>query len=121
LRAVHGGALGDEGMNPHITRYQAARMIIELRDNHTQLVDAFKKIESAFGSVIDSPVANACWGLFQSWLELLDMLIGGEGSTMLDWFVFENQWGAKGFEHSLPDGTMRAVHSIDDILDVMGY
>lgn len=68
----------------------------------------------------DSPLGLAVWQPMQLLIDCVADLLGDDVAA-ISWFFWDNDGGEKGLEHSLPDGTMRAVKTIDDLLDVLGF
>jgi len=77
------------------------------------------KLSKLTGCTIDSPLGTAAHRPIEALIECASELIG-DGSSLLSWFIFDNDCGKKGLKHSLPDGKLRSVKTVDDVLDVLG-
>ena len=100
-------------------RMELGELLREVIECKQQLDQQWERLEGILGTVIDSPFGVACWKPMDLLIEYVDASLCCGHST-LEWFIWDNDCGAKGLRHSLPDGEMRLVESVDDLLDVLG-
>ena len=84
------------------------------------LDEEWDRLRRLTGADSDSALGSAVWEPITLLIEAVSERLGDDNG-ILDWFVWENDCGLKNFGHSLPDGTMRDVSTLDDLLDVMGF
>ncbi len=68
----------------------------------------------------DSPLGLAVWKPMQLLLDCVSELLNDEDDA-INWFVWDNDCGKNGLQHSLPNGDLRKILTIHDLLDVLGY
>lgn len=91
----------------------------------TDLISTIEAIETARTS-LEVLIGAGDGELWNAVYHLVDMSIDSFASSMNDqfetvyWFIYDNDCGKKELQHSLPDGSMRKVTSISDLLDVFG-
>jgi hypothetical protein len=66
-----------------------------------------------------SSFGEAVWHPMELLIDAVAELVGAGDS--LSWFIWDNESGDRSLQHSLPNGEMRSVGSVDDLLDVLGY
>jgi|GEM_PF-1067000 len=88
------------------------------RKTYRRLNKDFEKIESALGSCADWPLWETVWKGFEAYTDTLSRLIG-DNDKWLDWFCYENDMGAKGYEAGHGDN-VRPIKTLDDLLDLIG-
>ncbi len=107
-------------MNAIVTRSEAEQWLRKTVDAKSAFDLQWDTLCDLIGGVTESPFGTAVWAPVEMLIDCVAELIGDNiGAT--NWFVWDNDCGAKSLEHSLPDGSMRAVETIHDLLDVIGY
>ena len=101
-----------------MTRDESTTWLNELVSAKHALDEQWDALRALLGMTPESPFSEAAWKPFELLVDAVTELLGG--SSAVAWFVWENDCGANGMEHSLPDGSMRAVCAVDDLLDVLG-
>lgn len=91
----------------------------------TDLISTIEAVKTARTS-LEALIGTGDGALWTAVYHLIDVAIDSFELSMNDqfetvyWFIFENSAGKKELQHSLPDGSMRKVTSISDLLDVFG-
>ena len=85
------------------------------------LVSSYRKLDSVLDSLnasvgldLDSPLFTVSWATFQLALTTTATLIGDK-AEWLDWYIYENDCGDKGYEAG-PKEAMRSIRSVEDLL-----
>ena len=101
-----------------MNRDEAAKWLNDLVSAKHALDEQWDALRALLGMTPESPFSEAAWRPFELLVDAVAELLGG--SKSVSWFVWDNDCGAKGMDHALPDGTLRTVATVDDLLDVMG-
>lgn len=85
-----------------------------------QAVDhAFDSAERVMCCTIDSPMWTAVFNLQTALIKQTAKLIGDEG-CWLEWFIFENDYGRKGFEAGLKSWKrLRRTHTAKQLVRII--
>jgi hypothetical protein len=100
-------------------RQNAKRLLTSIAESKAEIELQWEKLCEVLGCEPESPLHNAIWRQFTLLLAAASLLLGDPLVT-LEWFYWDNDGGDCELEHSLPNGEMRAVKTIDDLLDVLG-
>jgi hypothetical protein len=100
-------------------RQAAKRLLMSIGKSKAELELQWEKLCEVLRCEPESPLHNAIWSQFALLLDAASLLLGDPLVT-LEWFYWDNDCGECELEHSLPNGEMRAVKTIDDLLDVLG-
>ena len=101
------------------TRSDARRWLREIITAKQELDAQWENLAGLIASSADSPFARATWKPLELLIECVSELVCDQIKA-IEWYVWDNDCGAKALQHSLPDGTMICVHTIDDLLDILG-
>jgi hypothetical protein len=101
-------------------RSDAKAMLRKLVDTKIELDAYWSDLDKRIGLATESPFGLASWKPIEHLIECVSMLVNDEFNSV-SWFILDNEYGRKGMEHSMPDGTMKRVKTIDDLLDVLGF
>lgn len=102
-----------------VTRSEANRWLNAVAFAKTVLDAQWEDFAESVNGSPDSPLGLAVWRPMELLIDCVAKLLGDDAGT-IDWFFWDNDGGEKGLEHSLPCGEMRAVKTVDDLLDVLG-
>jgi len=108
------------GKDAIVPRSEAERWLRELLKAKEELDNQWEALRLLVGVETESPFGAAAWRPIELLIEVVAELIGDQIDAV-SWFIWDNESGAKGLEHSLPDGMMREVETVHDLLDVLGY
>lgn len=103
-----------------ISREEAKRLLDDLVAAHKDLSSQFRSLNKLVGMSCESEFGQAVYRPLELLIRCVSLILG-DNIECVEWFVWCNECGASGLEHSLPDGSMRAVRSVDDLLDVLGF
>lgn len=70
-----------------------------------------------FGS-LDGIVPQHIFRIQKLLIQTTSCAIGLDDDEWLDWFIFENKWGEKGFDAGIDDD-VRKIHSIEGFLSLI--
>ena len=101
------------------TRAEAAKILREIVHCKKQLEAQWDSFSALTFAGPESPLSLASWRPLELAIELANDRFDSD-NDIVSWFVWDNDCGEAGLQHSLPSGEMRAVMSVDDLLDVMG-
>jgi len=101
-------------------RADAARVLRKMVEVKQELDEQWSSLHKSIGLETESPFGVASWKPITMLIECVEMIVGDDIGAV-SWFVWDNEYGQKGLAHSLPNGAMRTVRTIDDLLDVLGY
>lgn len=107
-------------MQAMVTRSEAEHWLRDLVASKLAFDEQWSAICKLIGGATESPFGTAAWKPLELLIDCVADLIGDEIGAV-NWFIWDNEAGAKRHEHSLPDGSMREVETIHDLLDVIGY
>lgn len=102
-----------------VLRSDAKRMLQKLVDAKVELDSYWSDLDKRIGLATESPFGVASWKPMHL-IDCVSMLVGDEFNSV-SWFIWDNEYGRKSMEHSMPDGKMKRVKTIDDLLDVLGF
>lgn len=103
-----------------VMRSDAERCLRKMVDVKRELDQHWESLQKSIGLETESPFGVASWKPIAMLIECVETIVGDELGAV-SWFVWDNEYGSKGLEHSMPDGSMRKVKTIDDLLDVLGF
>ena len=103
-----------------VMRSDAERCLRKMTEVKQELDKQWASLHRSIGLETESPFGIASWKPITMLIECVETIVGDEIGAV-SWYVWDNEYGRKGLEHSLPDGSMRKVRTIDDLLDVLGY
>jgi hypothetical protein len=103
-----------------LTRSEAEHRINQLVSAKAALDRHWSELTESVNGSAESPLGRAVWQPIDLLVDCLSDLLHDDGDT-IGWFIWENDSGKYGYEHSLPNGGMRQVTTIGDLLDVLGY
>lgn len=103
-----------------LSREDASRLVNKVLEHSAEIDKQWDALAGTVGASWDSPMADAIYSTLQSLFEYTEMLLEDDLET-LSWFIWENASGNSSRMHEMPDGTMREVKSVEDLLDVMGF
>ena len=87
-------------------------MLEAWKAQHAAIEAVMHDIETAFGSIPDSPLFNVSWESFDLYTETLQKLLGAD--TWMEWFQAENDMGERGHEAGY-DGQLFKIRTLDDL------
>ena len=108
------------GKDAIVPRSEAEHWLRELLKAKADLDGQWEAMRLLIGAEVESPLGTAMWRSIDLLIEVVAELIGDQ-SESVSWFIWDNESGAKRMEHSLPEGGMREVETVHDLLDVLGY
>jgi benzoyl-CoA reductase/2-hydroxyglutaryl-CoA dehydratase subunit BcrC/BadD/HgdB len=103
-----------------VMRSDAERVLRKMVEVKQELDKQWASLHKSIGLETESPFGIASWKPITMLIECVEIIVGDEIGTV-SWYVWDNECGRKAMEHSLPDGSMRKVRTIDDLLDVLGF
>jgi hypothetical protein len=103
-----------------VRRSDAEKMLRKMVEVKKELDEQWALLHKSVGLETESPFGVAAWKPITLLIECVEKIVGDE-TEAVNWFVWDNEYGRKGLEHSLPNGSMRKVRTIDDLLDVLGF
>lgn len=84
-----------------MTAAQMLPLLQVWKDRHAELSAQMDALATPLGGTFDGPLFNAVWMTWDAYTDQLAHRLGDQGDW-LQWFVSENDMGAKGLEvHSL--------------------
>jgi hypothetical protein len=102
-----------------ITRTEAERWLHKVRQAKELLDQRWDDLHSLVGATPDSALGTAVWLPVQLLMNCVSELIGDKTGAV-NWFFWENDGGKSGLQHSLPNGELKKIKTISDLLDVIG-
>lgn len=75
---------------------------------------AFDLLKPAVGVLCEGTLWDAVWFTFDQYTEILEHLLGDD-SGWLNWYCYENDMGAKGYEAGYGEN-LRPIEDLDDLL-----
>lgn len=103
-----------------IEKLQAKHFIEDLIRHKKELDEQWDKFDELCGSTADSKLGNAIWRQFDFLVRCVSELVGDSGETVA-WFIWDNACGEKKYKHTHPNGKLKPVKSVNDLLSVLGY
>ena len=103
-----------------LNRAECESLLTRLVEHKRELDSQWDRLDKLIGAESETPFGTAVWRMMDVAIEFAGQLIGNEGHDWLLWFIWENDCGTKKLEASLPDGEMRKVCGVADMLDVLG-
>lgn len=107
-------------MDAMVTRSEAEKWLRDLLKAKSDIDNQWEAMRLLVGAEVESPFGTAVWRPIELLIEVVAELIDDQSGS-LSWFVWDNEMGVKRLEHSLPEGGMREVETVHDLLDVLGY
>ncbi len=106
-------------MNPKnsLTRKEKIDLINLFIEDKKGRDDLYDNLKLSFGDCIESPLFAQLFATEDLALTYLKKLIGDE-YDWLDWFIYENDCGKKGYEAG-EKGNLKPVKTIEDILEII--
>lgn len=101
-------------------KLEAKRLIEDLIRSKRELDEQWDKFDDLCGSTADSKLGNAIWRQFDFLVRCVSELVG-DNVEAVAWFIWDNACGEKKFEHTLPNGKLKPVKNVSDLLAVLGY
>ena len=102
-----------------MSREDARKWILKVVDAKARVDQQWHQLDRLLGCDTESPFGQAMWKPIEVLIDAVAELIGAGDS--LSWFIWDNESGDRSLQHSLPNGEMRNVGSVDNLLDVLGY
>jgi hypothetical protein len=102
-----------------MSREESRTWLVKLVTMKATLDGRWDQLQRLTGCDSGSSLGKAVWEPIDVLIDAVAQIIGAAGS--LGWFIWDNDSGANGLQHSMPSGEMREVRSVDDLLDVLGY
>ena len=103
-----------------VMRSDAEKMLRKMVEVKQELDKQWASLHKSVGLETESPFGVASWKPITLLIECVEKIVGDEIGAV-NWFVWDNEYGRKAMEHSLPDGSMRKIRTIGDLLDVLGF
>ena len=103
-----------------MSREDAKSILDGLFSKKIKLDEQWDLFCDATGATSDYPLGDAVWKMFDFATNTASVAVG-DGVETVSWYIWDNDLGKKGYEHTLPDGKMKKIKSVDDLLDVIGY
>lgn len=101
------------------SRAEAAQLLNKIVNCKKQLEAQWDSYSKLTYAQPESPLFLAAWRPLEIAIELANDAFESE-YDIVGWFIWDNDCGEAGLEHSMPSGEMRPVSGIDDLLDVIG-
>jgi len=90
------------------------KLIAEHLVHYERLDAAFEKLDEALGCTADSPLFKAVWECFEDHTKVVAQLVG-DREGWIEWYVRENECGAKGMAAGY-DGVVMPVKTLSDLV-----
>lgn len=100
-------------------RYRAEKLLQAMVDAKQEFDREWGRLADVIGCDCDSAFGNAAWKPVELLVDAVAELVGDPFHTV-SWYVWDNECGEKGLEHTYSDGSFRAVFTVCDLLDVLG-
>lgn len=104
----------------NMQRKDAKEYLENLVDTYRRMDEQWDKLSELTGFQCDAPFGQTYWATLSILIDAYSTILGDQ-SESLDWFVWDNDCGKKGLDHSLPDDTIISVKDIETFLDVLGF
>ena len=100
-------------------RIEAAMPILEEWAAHKAELDKqFDALSGALGLIVEGPLPNAVWSMWDSYTAAVSERIGDD-FEWLQWFWLENDMGRRGFEVKSIGGRSMKVKTLRDLARVI--
>ena len=107
-------------IEPRLSRDEATLWLLRLVDTKAAMDEQWDALRVLVGADTETPFGIIFWRTLDLLIEAVGDLLDDQVAS-INWFLWYDDCGAKVYEHSLPDGSMRAVTNIEDLLDVLGF
>jgi len=102
-----------------LTREQKLALLHDLQKHITASREMMERVFSVFGCHPDGPFQESTWELHGIATSSVALLLGDTlEMSWLEWFIYENNWGADGREAGY-DGDVRPIRTFEDLLDLI--
>jgi len=97
-----------------MTNEEKLAMLQDWQTAYKNLDAAFDLLKPALGYLGEGDLWDASWFTFQRYTEVVSDLLGDD-SGWLNWYCYENDMGAKGYEAGYGEN-LRPIEDLDDLL-----
>lgn len=99
-----------------MTTQEKIYLIKKLQQKLTKADKSMEMMYSVFGRNPEGPFQDGIYGLFDMAIDGVAKAIGDE-DDWLSWFIYENDWGKKGYEAGYEP--MVKIKSIEDFVTIL--
>jgi hypothetical protein len=97
-----------------MTNEEKLAMLQDWQTAYKNLDAAFDLLKPALGVLCEGHLWDAVWFTFDQYTEILEHLLDDD-SGRLNWYCYENDMGAKGYEAGYGED-LRPIEDLDDLL-----
>ena len=107
-----------------MNRKEKVELIKEYISSKDSLFDSFGELEKLVGTFSEnSPLWNSMCSIDNAFQKSVSLNISDtempDGTTWLNWFVYDNECGEKGYTAAVNGGENRSIKTIEDLLDLI--
>lgn len=99
-----------------MTKQEKIYLIQKLKQKLTKADKSMELMYSVFGRNPEGPFQDGIYGLFDMAIDGAAKAIGDDGDW-LSWFIYENDWGKKGYEAGRDE--LKPITTIDEFVDLL--
>lgn len=103
-----------------MNREEAKQLLDKLFSKKIELDKQWDAFEDISGAASESPLGDAIWKLFD-FAAIATAAAVGDDIGYVEWFIWDNDLGKKGYESIFAGGKKQKIKTVDDLLDVIGY
>ena len=97
-----------------MTRKKILKHLIEWQSTQIELDDRLSQFYFLTGSQADSPLLKAIYAVAEAHTDSVALIVGDKDGW-LDWWKFENDYGAKAMSAALAGGNLFQINSLDEL------
>ena len=100
----------------HPNRKETMLRLEQWKQQHDELKAVFAAMKPSLGCLVNSPLFDSVWNVFEAYTKVLVELLGAEGwpDDWLTWYAYENDMGAKGMQAGY-DGKVKPIKNMGDL------
>jgi len=107
-----------------VNREEKVELVKECIESRDSLFNSFGELEKLVGTFSESsPLWNSMCSMDNALQKSVSLNIGDvemlNGMTWLNWFIYDNDCGKKGYTASVNAGKERSIKTIEDLLDLI--
>ena len=99
-----------------MNKKEKIKLIEEVVSHFKKCDELFSDINKTFGCCAESPIWDTYWTMFDSYTESVSKRID-DPYHFLQWFIWENDCGKKGYEIINEEGDKHNICSIEDFVE----
>lgn len=100
-----------------MNKEQKLKLLVNFKTNYNNISSTLDKLNALVGGSPEGKLFNSVYDFIDSYIQTLAVIIGDEHGW-LEWYIYDNDWGKKGYGATI-DGKTINIKTFDDLLEVI--